>query len=290
MNCDYLTVTMTPESEYEIRPELDKILLAAGASAVTADLFRVGASGIFRRSERRAFVSLVASGQALQSLRAETLYDDYLSVLGSVPHRVSKMDIALDVERNAPRALTALYKKGKKGRLSLTRKSITPEKISRFLKPTPWGDDSGTVYIGSRTSEAHCKVYDKRLELHDNHGIETGTELLRYELSITHRLGASLRAAHSPSALFWHFMGDILPAPANAPVYSPGEDGGFTLAKKTELAPGEILSRKISGSPEIGLLLKLAEDCGANGLDFMLSQIRKRAAVTPVPSEAATGS
>lgn len=290
MICDYLTVTMAPESEHEIRSELDKILFAIGAVAVTDELFRVGQSGTFRRTARQGFVALGASGMALQSLRDKSLYGDYLSVLGSVPHRVSKMDIAHDVQKSAPRLLRAIYNRAKKTGVHLTRKKISPDNISRILKPCPWGDDTGTVYLGSRKSEVHCRVYDKRFQIFCSSAIDIGHELTRYEVSISFKAGATLHAAHSPDALFWHYMGDILPTPANAPVYSPGQDIGFVSPPKTELAPGEILKRKIADSPEIGLLLKLADDCGPNGLDFMLSQIKKRATHSPALLEVATGS
>ena len=64
-----------------------------------------------------------ASGAALAALRSVGAYAGYLRVLSSDVHRLTRLDVALDVLVDAPSVLDALYSRAKSGGVSLTRKA-----------------------------------------------------------------------------------------------------------------------------------------------------------------------
>jgi hypothetical protein len=288
MHCDWLNVTVPDDASHEVSCGLRKILsvvgAVAGAQMGASIVYRTVDGGTLKHSEKRGFHIFGASGGFLGSLREHKLFDSYLGLFAGLPHRVTKMDIAHDVLIDAPPVLSRLYARARGGDIHLTRKSISPSNVTYIQMPRPDGSNTGTVYLGRRTSEVHLKVYDKMWERLCA-GIDGWEPTTRYELSVTGKAGASLRSAAEPAALFWNYMGDVLPVPSNAPVWTPLDDEGFQIARTGALLPAEVLSRKVANCPEIGALLALADDCGPHGFQYLLSQLTRRHNRSSLPDQ-----
>jgi hypothetical protein len=274
MHCDYLNVTVPDTHSHSVLREITALLIGIGAVRGNEALWRLG-SGTLRIEPKRGFVTCSASGAVLESLRAADRYMDYLSVFADGPHRVTKMDIALDRyhDLSAP-ILCDVYDRATGSGIALTRKRIQPQHVRKLFSPGADGVDTGTVYLGARTSEVRARVYDKQHQL-QGLGVPCPTPITRYELTITDKSGASLRVAAEPEPAFWHYMSGVLPAPSNVLPFVR-ETVGFDLPKRVGRLPAALLAERVASSAEIGLLLDLAGECGPHGLDYLLRQIRKR--------------
>ena len=275
MICDFVGLSVPETVASDVLAEVSLVLNAIGCLQVNDLLWRDSSGGTFRYEARRGFSTFGASGAMLGALRERGLYNDFFLPFVGVPHRITRLDIAHDVARDSPALLKRLYSKARSGSVGLTRKKLRGHQIRKLFSPGLDGRDTGTVYLGSPTAEVKARIYDKAFERYCKAGIEPIGPLTRYELTITNKGGASLSDVFSPSAAFWHYMGDVLRRPANAPDWSPS-DSGFDLPKRSSLLPYEILSRKVADSAEIGNLLSLASDCGPMGLETLIRKIRER--------------
>lgn len=134
-----------------------------------------------------------------------------LSLLGQVPHRVTRMDLALDVLTDPAAHLGALMADGLEVRLG---RKVAPRRA--FLT-----DGQGfTVYFGARSAHIKARVYDKSAEMKARHHVEI-PPTLRVELTVERHVRPSLKDAAAPQALFWHYCGALLPKPAHVPSWAP---------------------------------------------------------------------
>jgi hypothetical protein len=204
-----------------------------------------------------------ASGAALAALRSVGAYAGYLRVLSSDVHRLTRLDVALDLLVDAPSVLEALYSRAKSGGVSLTRKALDPHRhVSRWQSPDSAGLDTGTVYLGGKTSEVRSRVYDKRLE-RIARGLPDPGSWLRAELTVTSAMGISLKDAWEPAPVFWHFMAraleGIVTRPSDVPAWVPaGDSVGFVLPPRPVLDPMQRLERRLERSSELRDLCELA--------------------------------
>ena len=280
MFCDWVNISVPEDSSHEVEQELRLILgmlgAVAGIRVGTSIVHRLDSGGTLKHTEKKGFSVFGASGGFISRLRIEGYFDNYLSIFASVPHRVTKMDIAHDVNSDAPPILKSLYRRAKKGDIKLTKKNLNPTQVKFLQKPRYDGEDSETVYLGNRTSEVHAKVYDKMAELQDK-SFNIHKPLTHYKLNITSKVGISLKDVHSPEPLFWRFMGNVLPKPKNVPEWLPLGDNGFSIQPSAELLPAEVMRRKVDVSEEVASLLALADQCGENGFDYLLSLFKQKA-------------
>lgn len=276
MICDWVTLT-TPESVSDsVLTDVQKVLHAVGAIAVTDELWQLANNnGSFTHKKRRNFSVFSASGQMLDELRTKDLYSDFFSPFVGTPHSVTRLDIAHDRLVDAPRALRHIYSKARSGKIALTRKKLRLSQVRRLMSPRADGIESGTVYLGRPTAEVRARIYDKRLEILDKTGFDIGHDRTRYELTLTSKTGIGLSDVFSPEAAFWHHMGDVLKRPANAPVWEKTGEG-FSLSKPKDYLPTELLKRKIEFSPEVDKLLLLAQDCGPHGVDMLCRLLKEK--------------
>lgn len=275
MICDYVRVSVPNTVADTVLGDLALVLNAAGLVAVTDVLWRDGSGGAFKIIPFAKFTLFSWSGSVLQTLRSSGLYESMFTPFVGVPHRVTRLDIAVDVAKPSPPILNRLYRKGVSGLVSLTRKTLQPHNVRRIQSPGLDGRDSGTVYFGGLRAEVTARVYDKAKQLFDTAGIVPAAPCTRFELTITDKSGAGLSDLFSPAAAFWHHMGDLLPRPASAPKWEKSSDT-YDIPKRPKLLPYEILSRKVAESPEIGNLLSLASQCGPMGLESLIRKIRDR--------------
>lgn len=279
MHCDWVNISIPDSSYDEVYSELMPILYNLGelhaVRLAQSVLYRfAGSTGTFKETSKKGFTIFGASGAFLGLLRANGSFDDYLSCFAGRPHRVTKMDVAHDVPVDARPVLSKLYAKCKAGKVALTRKTISPGQFHFFKGAHSLGGDTGTLYLGNRTSEVHAKVYDKQSELLDK-GIPCDDFVTRYELSATSKVGITLKDVHSPESLFWHYMGKVLKAPANVAPWVKNTCEGFQLPPRAELDPMELLRKQVLDNPSLEALVKLADSGGANGFTYLVSLLRQ---------------
>ena len=189
--CDWLDVTFAPDNwPY---PELNLLFLGAGF-VVRREI--TGAQPTFLRvvlvpsnSSRRRSTLRSLSGSPAVALRDLGLWGEVLSILSSSPHKVTRLDAAIDLPTDAAPFIAHLRRKYPAGMVNLGRKAL-PVKV--MLEVRPDGLESGTYYIGHRTSARRtCRVYDKALEMLAKRGCQ-----LPYYSGGSHRqkdAGATLR-------------------------------------------------------------------------------------------------
>lgn len=274
--CDWLDVTYSPaEAPW---PSINRILLDAGFEAESADrasfTYRLG-RGFVKFGPSRGSLRASFSGAACAALRNHGVWDDLLSELSSVPHRVTRVDAALDLSIDGADMVDLMRQRYPSGRVNLGRKAVATS-VVLAVRPTD-GRETGTWYAG-RYSKARftARVYDKAWQLLQKFG-ETAPPRARVEVTASGGdSGATLRDAAHPAALFWHLAAPaILDAPEGAPVWTPNRDLGWVAPTKP-FDPAALLKRRVESCAMLDALALLADDLGPNGRDYLLGLIEKR--------------
>lgn len=273
--CDWLDVTFSPDCAPW--PGVNSILLDAGFDAESSDrstfVYRLdGATVIFgpsRGSLRASF-----SGSACAALRRLGVWSDLLSELASTPHRVTRVDAALDLSIDGADMVDLMRKRYPSGSVNLGRKASA---TSVVLSVRPDGRETGTWYVGRLTKARYtARVYDKAWEALQKRG-----EVLppRTRIEVTAKggdSGATLRDAAEPAALFWHLASPaILDAPEGAPVWTPNRDLGWEATPK-QFDPAALLKRRVESFAMLDALAVVADELGPHGRDYLLSLLEKR--------------
>lgn len=227
--CDWLSVTHHPGDSEELKASVRDVLLDSPCISSLGDgsRYTYEDGGAARWIEKDRFGIFAFSGGCLTALRGAGLYVPLLHALGVVPTKVTRIDIAVDVPEPSPPVLRRLYRDGRRGRLSLSRKAVAPTSVQKRIGPAEYdpSQDTGTVYLGQRgVHRVFARVYDKRQETLQRYGRDIGHPLTRYEVE-AHKSGATLRDAWDPESMFWHYMADVLPAPDGVPPWVPGGQG-----------------------------------------------------------------
>lgn len=274
--CDWLDVTYSPiDCPY---PELRLLLLGAGFevsrdSGGSTVFLPAKGRGVAKVTHSSKYAKVSLSGGVVAALRDLGLWDEVLSILGTSPHKVTRLDAALDLPVDAADFIAALRSRYPEGSVSLGRKSLP---VTVMLAVRSDGRESGTYYVGHRTAARQtCRVYDKSLEMLDKYGqvIPTTT---RVEVTARKDSGATLRDAAIPSALFWHIAAPaILQRPEDIPVWVPNTEMTYT-APTRPFVPADVLRRRVECSAELEALLAVADGMGPAGRDFLLSLLRRR--------------
>lgn len=212
--CDWLDVTCSPiDSFFEA---LDDWLCGHGMSVrYSSDYSRSYSfgSGVLQLSTKFNVHRASASGAFLSGLREAGLYRDYINILGSVGHKITRLDAALDVSIDAPAILDALDS-AYGGSFNFGRKALR----TKVIKERRLSDDAltGTWYAGHLSkARVSARVYDKQQE-RLNHGIITDS-LTRYEITFRKDYGCSLWDALMPKSIFYSHSSGLVDPP----------DGGF---------------------------------------------------------------
>lgn len=276
---DYLNTSHPLGSFPFVRDAVMPILEEAGATHRTPEILDCGMGGTIKIAAAMRVGVVSVSGAALAHLRALNLYGEYLAALAQEAHSVTILHAALDRRVDAPAHVQRLYRAAKRGQVKLSRKSLDPLRdIESWIKPgLADGRDTGTVYLGPPTARIRAAVYDKRNERLRAGAPDPGP-LLRHELR-TKKVGATLRDAFDPTALFWHYMApELLRRPAGVADWSPHAEG-YDLPPKREYTPQERMQRIIDNSIDLPLLFDLATSLNpdpAHALDQVFVWIRQR--------------
>lgn len=290
--CDWLDVTFSPDCAPW--PSVNRLLLDAGFDAESSDrttfVYRLDRAvvmfGPSRGSMRASF-----SGAACAALRDHGTWHDLLSELSSVPHRVTRVDAALDISLDGADMVDLMRKRYPSGAVNLGRKAVN---TSVVLSVRPDGRETGTWYAGRLTKARYtARVYDKAWEALQKRG-----EVLppRTRIEVTAKggdSGATLRDAAEPAALFWHLASPaLLDAPEGLPVWIPNRDLGWVAPAK-QFDPAALLKRRVESAALLDALALLADDLGPNGRDYLLALLEKRIhasqglTAAPIPASSA---
>lgn len=217
------------------------------------------------------FVRCSTSGLSCASLRDSRHWMDYLSVLSSSPHSVTKLDAALDLALDGAQYfqhMCRLYPHS----VSLGRKAI---RTSWVASARDDGHQTGTWYAGYRSSaKATAKVYDKAHQMLERFG-ETIPPRARVEVTAKKGFGATLRDAAMPEALFWHIASPaLIQAPEGVPMWQPNTDGGWEQVPRL-IEPSQVLRRRVESSAELAKLVELAASI-EGGVPLLQHLLRQR--------------
>lgn len=289
--CDYLSVTYSPDRHPARRVEL--LLLDIGALALSEGLYRLGEGGTVKIGLMYSTMRISASGAALAAMREAGVFEDYLWLLSEYDYRITLLDAALDIDTDAPPVLKALQRRYKGKLVHLGRKGL--EWTVLMAERPSDGLMTGTFYVGRKTTaRATAKVYDKQEEARVRRAKLT-TPRLRYEVSVKKDYGATLADAGRPSRLFWHVAAPaLLPRPSDVEDWSPdwaGEIESWRAGSRPDLDPVDVLSRRLAHSPEIDLLVSIADDMGPGGRVWLARQLLRHMGVEAAvhPHDASKG-
>lgn len=276
--CDYLDVTFAPDDCPA--PELIQLLLGhdftvsrdTGGSALYFPPKPERGSLVIQHRSRFARVS--ASGGVCAYLRSIGAWDDYLFILSSSPHKVTRLDAALDLPTDGADMIDVFRQRFPTGQASLTRKLL---KMDYITAVRPDGRYTGTVSFGyGSAARFRAKVYDKSWE-----ALQKRSEHLpptsRFEVTACKDSGATLRDASMPAALFWHIASPaLLKAPSEGvPVWVPNSDYHYSLTPRA-FDPAETLKRRIDFSAELEAFVCIADSMGPAGRDYLKALLCKR--------------
>lgn len=225
----------------------------------------------------RGWSRLSASGGSCEALRAVSAFGEYLSVIGSHPHTVTRLDACMDVSLHAPPIIGNLVRRYPPDSLVyLSRKGVRPD---YYLKPSPDGGHTGTFYAGplrSRGLIVTARVYDKAREILDRTGEVVGPRT-RYEIVCRKGSKVSLRDAYSPLALFWHFASPaLLNAPPGQLPWVPFDGDQWAPGARPEIPAYERLKRRVDASVDLDGLIALANDMPGDGPRVLLRLLQNR--------------
>ena len=274
--CDFLDVTFAPDDcPY---PDLNLLLLGAGFivrrdSSGHVVYYPPTERGVAKITHCAKFAKISLSGGVCSYLRDIGLWEEALSILGSSPHKVTRLDAALDVSLDAADVIDALRARYPDGKVNLGRKALP---VSVMLSTRDDGRESGTYYVGHRTAaRMTCRVYDKSLEALAKRGEKLPTTT-RFEVTARKDSGATLRDAALPSSIFWHIAAPaLLSRPEGIPMWAPNTDMGYQVPVRT-FEPAETLRRRVESSAELEALLGVADSMGQSGRDYLLHLLSRR--------------
>jgi hypothetical protein len=290
--CDYLNVSMPTDDHerfmLEFTPLLDEIGCVPGP--VPGLYCLSGHTGAFKLTRRQGVVVHTFTGGLLQVLRDYGQFLPVLAIISHYPHRVTSADFTLDEYVSAPPRIAEAYSYGVSGQLRFTQKAIAPGAIRQLLSPTVYDDagyPTGTVYIGVRgRHEVFSKLYDKRQQIKQSTGRDI-PDTLRHELTVTSKMGITLRDVAEPYKCFAHFYPEKLLAMDRSQKWE-GNGEGFELNKRPDKLPAQILKKRVEDSPELDSLLRIADKIGSEGRNYLLSLLAKKLKVPKNPQPLAT--
>lgn len=269
---DYLNVSTPLDSFEEMQSSCRSVLDLLGNFEEVAEglvqFFELGtkkgvlcpiARGTVKFSRRGKVGIVSTSGWVLRMLRERSLLPEYLAAIGSYPHRVTMLHATADFYVPSPPAVIQAFKAAAFAEeLSLTRKGITKEQCSVVLRPDDNGEETGTLYLGQRANaDVWAKVYDKRHQQICS-GYRDPGPLVRVEVACQSGVGATLRDASDPTAVFFHYAGrSLVAAPPDFSGWAPHGEG-YVLGERRERSLFERFDALLAGSNDIRRMAMMA--------------------------------
>lgn len=271
---DWLDLTFPPECGAlgEVHTFFDGLLCPVAWTSDDRTCIEAEGGKVFLDRAKR-FHRLSISGGVLHFLRSVGRFSELLGVLGSHPHKVTRLDVACDYGVDTPAVLGWLDSVYPEDRVCLQRKAI---KVTRLLSRRADGALTGTWYAGHRSNaRVTARVYDKQHEALEKRG-ERIAPRTRVELTFRKDHGCTLRDAYMPASLFYQFASPTLvAAPEGVPEWVPHGEGWEGTARAPEL-PYEVFKRRVETSPELDRLAELASQFGPNARALLLRAFADR--------------
>lgn len=182
----------------------------------------VGNYGTIKFAHARQRYGMSASGGALDYIRSSGLEPEFLDILTDSPHKVTRLDLALDRPCDMANLMPRLLRDHSSGlRLRPKGKLVRPV---RFDELRADGERSGSVYYGERADALSLRVYDKTLERFKKAGLELPDQYTRYEFTYGRDYkGVTLADYCDPAPLFWHHAQVFLRVPNGISDWVPRE-------------------------------------------------------------------
>jgi len=276
--CDWLDVTCHPEHSFIdevvlfLNYHLFPVLFSDGKGCTK---YRVG-NGVLSLECKRGFHRASVSGGVIRELEGKGLFRDYVNVLGSVGHNVTRIDAAVDVYRDAPSVLRGLECRYPDDLFSFGRKSLRVMRV--YSARDPDRALTGTWYVGHRSkARVTARVYDKQFEALEKRG-EILPPTTRYELTFKKDYHCSLYDALMPESLFYtHASPKLLSAPEGKYILPWAVKG--IVPWKSEPFNHELslerFEQRVCTSPEMLKLAELASEFGSGGEAIILRHFQR---------------
>jgi len=275
--CDFFNITTPKDNHDFLIPALQPFFASLGCS-LTAVGYSCPSGGLFSHRFRGQVVLYSCSGAFITALRDSGQLALFLAEFAMFPHAVSSADLSVDEYAAAPAKIQAVFSIANTGTVSFTRKAVARNHVRSLQRLPHYHDDSGlltgTVYIGQRgRHEVHMKVYDKRNETIERTGQDIG-DRVRYELTVSRRMGVTLRDLVEPASCFYHFCPPSILEPEPTEPWAPMAEGYF-LPKLEARLPSQVLKARAMDSPELRDLFRIADTIGSEGFKYLLSVVKQ---------------
>jgi hypothetical protein len=270
--CDWLDVTFSP---LEKLPWAEKFFRDVGGAPYQQgdnSVYTLSNGGKIHFNTKKRFQRVSISGKVLEYMRNVGAMNVYLRHLTDQPHKVTRLDAALDFRIDAAPVVRRLVRKYGKIKIRLSDKPVS---TSHFLEARDDGQLTGTFYAGNRRhTNITARVYDKEHQMRQQFGIIT-EPWLRYEITV--KTGAvTLRDVHNPASVFWHYASPaLLQAPSDVQSFTPGNP---CLWEPPPPEPEDLKSRLVESvkySDDVNRWLYWADQV-ESGRDYLLKILTHR--------------
>lgn len=264
---DWLDVTCHPETSFLALAEAfmayhfyPVIFTENGRTA-----YQVG-SGVLILETKRLFHRASCSGSCIRHFEANNQFRDYVNVLGSVAHNVTRLDAAVDLYTDAPPFLRRLESTYPDDYFSFGRKAL---RVTRLYSARESDRAlTGTWYAGHRSSaRVTARVYDKQAEAKEKR-YEILPPTTRIELTFRKDYNCSLYDVLMPESLFYtHTRSKLLEPPEGVSIidWEPRGTVPWVSSPVDYTLTLDRFDYRVSSSPEMQKLADLAAQFGDPG-------------------------
>lgn len=218
-------------------------------------------------TSKNGYCNVSISGSVLQKCREAGALRDLISILGSAPHNITRLDAAYDVPIAGHKVIKGIQSKYPDCYVELATRL---RRLQYVLDQDTAGNFTGTAYFQNRAYKGTVKlrVYDKTHQMFHEFG-ETIPTTTRYELSVAR--GASLRDFSDPASIFWHFLPEgLLQKPDGVPSWCSTERINYDDYADSLTTDYEKLRFLIQNSPALIEIAKRANS--VNGGSVLLER------------------
>lgn len=281
--CDFLNVSFDAGESLNVSDALRPLIDYCGYSESYPGTFRrTGEPGALRLGKRHKVFVVSASADVCRCFRAMGVWPDFLSAMASFPHRVTMIHASGDFTVSSPPTVVRhALEFGYSGKARFTRKWVSPSLVRAQLGLSASdGTQTGTVYYNKRErADVWARVYDKQEELVSKGFADPGP-IVRLEIGLMSDVGATLRDAGDPTALFLHYATvSICSASAQIPQWSSEAQGYVLDRPKMSPTANQRIKAILDTSIDIGRICNLARDAyGADALKELTRLIASRLA------------
>lgn len=242
--------------------------------------------GSLKLGKGRGFFKVNFSGGLLDRLRDVGTFRDVVLLLGSFPHRVSRLHATCDYAvPSPPDVVEAVSAAAFAGEVQLSRKALSSTDCRAILGPGVLGSVTGTVYLGKQDrTDISAKVYDKQEE-RLRRGCADPGPIVRVELSLGGDLGLTLGDVLDPSGPYFKYASKTLVERPQGLREWVGQGEGYAchLSAPREYSPLDHLQRLLEQSHDIRMLVRFAVEAHKTHAGAVLARLLGERCAAYVP-------